>query len=138
MDLSIVGDPAGCPMVTRTSRIAGAALAAALWSTAAGAQTPPVNVDKLPVDLQRIQRQLRQDSSREETDGLRLRYFIDVYGQTPPIVIFGPEANLSSGPVPYGGPTHREMLEQMTPREYRPAAADLSALFRWLAERAKK
>ena len=133
-------------MVTRTSRIAGAALAAALWSTAAGGQTPPVNVDrtppvnvdKLPVDLQRIQRQLRQDSSREETDGLRLRYFIDVYGQTPPIVIFGPEANLSSGPVPYGGPTHREMLEQMTPREYRPAAADLSALFRWLAERAKK
>lgn len=125
-------------MFTRTSQITGAALAAVLWGTAAGAQSTPVDVNKLPVDVDRIHRQLRQDSSREEADGLRLRYFIDVYGQTPPIVIFGPEANLSSGPVPYGGPTHREMLEQMTPREYRPPAADLSALFRWLAERARK
>lgn len=125
-------------MLTRTSQITGAALAAALWATGAGAQTAPVDVDKLPIDLDRIHRQLRQDSSREESDGLQLRYFIDVYGQAPPIVVFGPEANLSSGPVPYGGPTHKEMLEQMTPREYRPPAADLSALFRWLADRAKK
>ena len=132
-------------MGTRTWHIAVAALVAVLWGTAAGAQTPPVDdkapqvdVNKLPVDLDRIQRQLQQAASREEADGLQLRYFIDVYAQAPPLVVFGPDANLSSGPVPYGGPTHRDMLEQMTPQEYRAPAADLSALFRWFAERARK
>ena len=132
-------------MGTRTWHIAGAALVAVLCATSAGAQTPPVDdkapavdVHKLPVDLDRIQRQLQQASSREEADGLQLRYFIDVYAQAPPLVVFGPDANLSSGPVPYGGPTHRDMLEQMTPQEYRAPAADLSALFRWFAERARK
>ena len=121
----------------KTRPITGAALVAMMCGTAVGAQTA-VDVNKLPVDVDRIHRQLREASSREESDGLRLRYFIDVYGQAPPLVIFGPEANLSAGPVPYGAPTHKEMLEQMTPREYRPPAADIGALFRWLAERAAK
>jgi hypothetical protein len=88
--------------------------------------------------VQRIYRELQQAATREERDGLRLRYFVDVYGQQPPLVLFGPEANLTSGPVPYGAPTHKDMLYQMTPQEFRAPAADLSALFRWLAERAKK
>ncbi|MBI3047585.1 MAG: hypothetical protein HYY76_04675, partial [Acidobacteria bacterium] len=75
---------------------------------------------------------------REERDGLNLRYTVEVYGQAPPIVLFGPEANLESGPVPYGAPTHRDMIEHVTPREFRAPAADLSALIRWLAERAHK
>ena len=97
-----------------------------------------VDVDRLPVDVGRIQRELRQSSERNENEGLRLRYFIDVYGQAPPIVIFGPEDNLVEGPVPYGAPTHREMIEQNTPIDYRPMAWDLNSLYRWLAERAKK
>jgi len=53
-------------------------------------------------------------------------------------VIFGPEDHFVFGPVPYGAPTHKEMLEQITPREYRAPVADFSALLRWLSERAKK
>jgi len=109
-----------------------------LWlGSAADAQTT-VDVDRLPINLERIQRQLQQSTDREEHEGLKLRYVVDVYGKAPPIVLFGPDDNLVYGPVPYGAPTHREMIEHVTPREYRTPAADLGALARWLAERAKK
>jgi hypothetical protein len=114
--------------------LVGAAIQVGLSAQAPGS----VDVDRLPISMERIHRELRESATREEHDGLRLRYFVDVYAQTPPIVIFGPDANLKSGPVPYGGPTHREMVEQMTPQEFRAPAADFSALFRWLAERAQK
>lgn len=97
-----------------------------------------VDVSRLPIDLERIQRGLRESSVREERDGLQVRYTVEVFGQAPPIVLFGPEANLGSGPVPYGAPTHREMVDHVTPREFRPAVADFSALVRWLAERGKR
>ena len=78
-------------------------------------EQPAVDVNRLPIDVGRIQSELRQSAERNENEGLRLRYFIDVYGQAPPIVIFGPEDNLVDGPVPYGAPTHREMINQNTP-----------------------
>ncbi len=97
-----------------------------------------VDVSRLPLNLDRIQRELRQSAIREEREGLNLRYVIDVYGQAPPLVIFGPQDNLVYGPVPHGAPTHREMIEHVTPKEYRAPAADFSALLRWLAERGSK
>ncbi len=97
-----------------------------------------LDVSRLPLNLDRIQRALRQSSIREERQGLNLRYVVEVYGQAPRIVFFGPEANLVYGPVPYGAPTHREMIEHVTPKEYRAPAADFSALLRWLADRARK
>jgi hypothetical protein len=108
------------------------------WAAPARAQQSTVDVDRLPIDLQRIHRELQQTATREERDGLQLRYFVDVFGQAPPLVLFGPQDNLSTGPVPYGAPTHKEMLYQMTPQEFRAPAADFSALIRWLAERASK
>jgi hypothetical protein len=100
-------------------------------------QATTVDVSKLPIDLERIQRQLRQTSVREERDGLNLRYFVDVYAQAPRIELFSQEDRVLTGPTPYGAPTHREMIEAVTPQEYRAPAADLSALFRWLADKAK-
>jgi hypothetical protein len=78
-----------------------------------------VDVTRLPIDLRRIERQFRQGEIREERRGLDLRYFVEVYGKAPNIVLFTKEDNLEYGPAPYGGPTHREMLEMMTPREFR-------------------
>ena len=108
------------------------------WAAPALAQRSTVDVDRLPIDLQRIHRELQQSATREEREGLQLRYFVDVFGQAPPLVLFGPQDNLSTGPVPYGAPTHKEMLYQMTPQEFRAPVADFSALIRWLAERANK
>jgi hypothetical protein len=101
-------------------------------------EQPAIDVNRLPIDVGRIQRELRQSAERDENEGLRLRYFVDVYGQAPPLVIFGPEDNLVDGPVPYGAPTHREMVNQNTPIDYRPMAWDLNSLYRWLSERMKK
>jgi len=104
----------------------------------ASAQQTTIDVKRLPVDLTRVTRQLRQSAASESRNGLHLRYTIDVYGQAPRIELFSKQDNLESGPVPFGAPTHREMLQQMTPIEYRAPAADLSNLLRWLVERSNK
>ncbi len=78
-----------------------------------------VDVGRLPIDMRRIERKFRQTTIREERDGLNLRYFVDVYAKAPAIVLLTPADNLFYGPVPYGGPTHGEMLQMMTPREFR-------------------
>lgn len=95
-----------------------------------------VDVSKLPIDLDRIGRHLRQTTVREERDGINLRYVIDVFGEAPRLELFAPEPNLMSGPAPYGAPTHRQIIEQITPQEHRAPAADFGALFRWLGEKA--
>jgi hypothetical protein len=112
-----------------------ALLSSALALPAAGQET--VDVAKLPVNLARIQQQLQQSTVREQRDGLNLRYVVDVYGRAPRIELFAPAPNLMTGPAPYGAPTHREMIEAVTPQEYRAPAADFGALFRWLADKAK-
>lgn len=105
---------------------------------AASAQSASVDVKRLPVDLDKLTRQLRQTAGNESHEGLHIRYTIDVYGQAPRIDLFTKQDNLTSGPVPYGAPTHRDMIEHVTPMEYRAPYADLSALLRWLSEKSKK
>jgi hypothetical protein len=129
-----------------TIRVAVAALLTLFVTPAAHAQqnsavnTQPavIDVSRLPIDVARIQRELRQSAEREEHEGLNIRYVIDVYGQAPPIVLIDPAFDLAHGPVPNSAPTHREMIEHVTPIEYRAPPADLSALLRWLADRSKK
>ena len=98
----------------------------------------PVDVSRLPLDLHRIQQRLQQDRARDESEGLNLRFTIDVYAKAPPLVIFGPGDDLTNGPVPESAPTHRDMIDQVTPKEYRPPVADFGALARWLAKRSGK
>jgi len=118
-----------------TSRLS-VLLVLALTAPAAAQET--LDVSKLPLDLERIHKVLKQGTVREERDGLNLRYTVEVFGQAPPLELFTPGESLTTGPVPDSAPTHRDMIEHVTPREYRAPPADLSALFRWLAERARK
>jgi len=120
-----------------TKRMAFPALLALLLLTSAAEAQEPVDVSRLPINLERIQRELRQASIRDESEGLNIRYIVDVYGQAPPIVIFGPRFDLLYGPVPNSAPTHKEMIEHVTPKEYRAPAADFSSLFRWFADKSK-
>jgi hypothetical protein len=98
---------------------------------------PTVDVSRLPINLNRIQRQLRQSSVRDESEGLRLRYIVDVYGQAPRIELFPNRDYSLTGPAPYGGPTHQDLLNVITPQEHRAPAADFGNLFRWLSGKAK-
>lgn len=123
-------------MATRPIALTGLLLLTS--AMAAGAQPAAVEVEKLPLSVQRIHRELRQSTVREERHGLSLRYIVDVYGKAPPIALFTQQDNLLTGPVPYGGPTHREIIEVITPREYRAQVMDFSALARWIEEKAKQ
>jgi hypothetical protein len=98
---------------------------------------PGIDVTRLPINLSRIQRQLRQSTVREDHNGLNLRYIVDVYGQAPRLELLTKEDNLLNGPVPYGGPTHQDVLQMITPQEHRAPAADFGNLFRWLSGKAK-
>ena len=119
-----------------------AAQGASADEPAAKAATKPaestVDVSRLPINLDRIQRQLRQSTVRDESDGLRIRYVVDVFGQAPRIELFGGLENALTGPAPYGAPTHQDMLQIMTPQEFSAPAANFGNLFRWLADKAKK
>jgi hypothetical protein len=105
--------------------------------SAAPAGEAKVDVDRLPLDLQRLERRLRQSAERENWDGFRLRYTVEVFGKAPRLQFFDPEEVLPSGPIPYGAPTHKEMIERATPQEFRAPAMDFAALMRWLDEKLK-
>jgi hypothetical protein len=122
-------------------------------STPVAAQTPPnvesgraetapggsIDVDRLPVDLGRIRRELKQSPDGSETrEGLRLRYFLQIYGTAPTLQLFTEADNLVSGPVPYGAPTHQEILNVITPQEFRTPVMDFGNLFRVLSEKLSK
>jgi hypothetical protein len=105
---------------------------------AASAQQASVDVKRLPVDLNKLTRDLRQTAATESHNGLHIRYTVDVYGQAPRLELFTKQDNLKAGPVPYGAPSHREMIEHVTPIEYRPPVMDFSALLRWLSDKTNK
>jgi hypothetical protein len=87
---------------------------------AAFAQQPPPAVDatKLGVDLSRIKRELAEAQAEESSDDpLRLKFYVDVVGTAPKIDFL--EGFNVDGPVSYGSPTHKEVLEVLTPKEFR-------------------
>ena len=96
------------------------------------------NTQQYGLNLARIQRGLQKSAERQEYDGLNLRYYVSVYAPSPSIKLFTPLDNLLYGQAPYGGPTHREMMDLITPREYRAPVADFSGIARWLANKSKK
>jgi hypothetical protein len=102
------------------------------------AQQTSVDVKRLPIDLTKVTRELRQSTATESHNGLHIRYSVDVYGQAPRIEMFTRQDNLGSGPVPYGAPAHQEMINHVTPQEYRAPYADFGSLIRWLSDKAKK
>ena len=97
-----------------------------------------VNPDQLGLNLSRIQRELRRSAERQDYDGLNLRFYVNVYAPAPPIRLFTPLDNLLYGQAPYGGPTHREMMNMITPQEFSAPAADFTGIARWFANKAKK
>jgi hypothetical protein len=108
--------------------VLGFAHASAAQGQESAPAAPAVDVSRLPVNMERIQRKLRQASVREERDGLNLKYMVDVFGLAPPIQFFAPREDLRNGPVPYGAPTHRQMIEAVTPQEYRAPAAQIFSI----------
>ena len=111
------------------------------FAASAFAQQQPqgrIDADRLPVNVQRIKRELRSSTIREERDGMNLRYFVNIYGQGPRLQLFTKDDNLASGPTPYGAPTHQDFIQHWTPQEFSAPVADVNAVMQWLADRLNK
>jgi hypothetical protein len=137
-------------------KVAALALVAALLAVPAGLmaqeQPPPQSPQlptpeqveaaqrELPVSVERIRRKLAQ-APATKTDGLRLDYYVEVYGRYSKVDLFA-DIDTKSGAVQYGSPTHTEFLNLVTPQEFKSPPADLMtptiALMKWLAEKAGK
>ena len=103
----------------------------AVQEAGADAGVATVEETKLPVSFDRIKR--RMAALEERGDGrdlLDLSYYIDVYARAPALDLLR-NFDLDSETVSYGSPTHTEMLEAVTPREWRPRAISTGNLFRW-------
>ena len=107
--------------------------------TAAAAQEPEAETavetaeaNRLPVSLDRIKRRMAETERTEEGRRglLNLNFYVDVYARAPAIELLR-NFDLDSETVSYGSPTHREMLEAATPREWRPRAISTGNLFGW-------
>ncbi len=94
-----------------------------------------LRAEELPVSLARIRRKLAQAPPSHESL-LRLDIYIEVVGKAPALNIFE-GFDLHAGPVPYGAPTHSDLIRHVTPEEFRspsvPLVAPVMALFRWLS-----
>ena len=90
-------------------------------SAANGSAMAAVDVDRLPIDLDKIQRAVaRKPAIRLETE--RSVFRIEIFGRTPTIEdILG--RDYLKGPAPYGGITHQEFLNMVTPRDVQGYAA---------------
>ncbi len=100
----------------------------------AQASEPAIDASKLGVSLSRIQKGLRMSESKERQSGsaLRLEFQIQVYGQAPRIDILK-DVDILHGDAPGSAPTHRQIIEFLTPQIYRTPGMPLSVLAGWAA-----
>src|SRR5688572_1184260 len=103
-----------------------AGLSAQTAQPAPAPSAAPTGGEQYGLNLSRIQRGLQRSAERQDYDGLNLRYYVNVYAPSPSIQLYTKQDNLAFAPAPYGGPTHREMMDLVTPREFRAPAADFS------------
>ncbi|HET7618042.1 MAG TPA: hypothetical protein VFK20_05990 [Vicinamibacterales bacterium] len=87
---------------------------------APGQQAPALNPNDLPVSIDRIQRALQQPPAIQLKER-RPIFRIEVFGKKPTLEdVLGEK--FWEGPTPYGGMTHQEYLNMVTPKEVQPYA----------------
>ncbi len=94
-----------------------------------------LRAEELPVSLARIRRKLAQ-APPSHASLLRLDVYVEVVGKAPAFHIFE-GVDLQAGPVPYGAPTHSDLIRHVTPEEFRspsvPLVAPVMALIKWFS-----
>jgi len=103
------------------------------------------SVESLGMSFARIKRGLRILPPSTAKTPLKLEYYVEVQGIAPPIPIFRP-GELTTGPVPYGAPTHSDMMDHVTPLAFKAGTVPVSSLaimgiaklIQWEAQRARE
>ena len=102
-----------------------------------------IDATKLGVSLARIQKGLRVSESKQKQSltPLRIEFAVQVYGFAPRIDLLK-DVDILHGDAPDSAPTHRQIIDHLTPQIYRQPAAPISALAWWagmkLWEKSKK
>jgi hypothetical protein len=108
--------------------------AVAFAQSAERAPEQTIDVSRLGVDVSRIQRELAQAEETESSDSpLKLRFTVQVIGVAPKIDLL--EGFPVQGAIPYGAPTHQEILQVLTPQAYRSPTADFLGLAVFAAQK---
>lgn len=116
-----------------------------LQPAAVCAQQAPPSIDSLGMSFARIKRELRTLPPSTAQTPLKLEYYVEVQGIAPPIPIFRP-GELTTGPVPFGAPTHADMMDHVTPIYFKSPTIPISGivimglakLIEWEAARARE
>jgi hypothetical protein len=95
-----------------------------------------VSAESMPISVERVRRELSRQAPTGNVS-LRLDYYVEVYGKTAALAAFL-EGTDFTGPAPYGGPTHRDILNMITPQQFRAPAADIGALINWINQKLKE
>ena len=114
-------------------------------SAQAGPASTVPSVESLGMSFERIKRGLRMLPPSASRAPLKLEYYVEVRGLAPPIPIFRP-GELATGPVPYGAPTHWDMMNHVTPEAFKAGTVPVSSLaimglaklIQWEAQRARE
>lgn len=116
------------PIVALTIGLAAPAAASAQDPGSTG-EASALEVLELPVSVSRIKDRMAALPEVDETRSpLRLNYRVNVYGRAPAIELLQDFIVLDTAPAAYGAPTHSEMIEVMTPKEWRPRAISVGNL----------
>ena len=90
----------------------------------------PLPTEEIQVNIARVKERLEAQPDDGAGVLLRLEYQLLVYGDLLEINPFE-GFDVRHGPVPYGVPTHQELLNSMTPGELRSETIPLIPLLRW-------
>jgi len=94
----------------------------------ASSATGVINVESLGVSFDRIKRILGDRKPTADKNGLNLNYFVEVTAEAPPIQIFTKQDVAPTGPIPFGAPTHADIVDRLTPAEFKGGMVPVSAL----------
>jgi len=90
-----------------------------------GQLTP--SVESLGMSFDRIKRELRILPPSTAKSAIKLEYYVEVQGLMPPLPLFRP-GELTTGPVPYGAPTHWDMMDHVTPQAFKSPTIPISGI----------
>jgi len=104
------------------------------------------DIDALGVSFDRIKRLLADRAPTANQNGLKLNYYVEVMALAPRLQLFTREELAPRGVIPWGAPTHADIVNLLTPIEFRSPRVDVGSLAilgiiklaQWEAERMKR
>jgi hypothetical protein len=105
------------------------------------------DINALGVSFDRIKQLLGEKKPTDDKNGLKLNYYVEVVALAPRLQLFTREELApGGGVVPWGAPTHADIVNMLTPIEFRSPRVDVSSLAilgimklaQWEAERMKR